>query len=65
MVSLTILFEMLTLYPTLNEKEILHLKFSLYIETTFFQAPAKHFFPTELKKLTKSEKNPDFCDREN
>lgn len=47
---------MLTLYPTLNEKKILHLKVSLHIETTFFQVPAKQFFATELKEFTKPGK---------
>lgn len=51
-----LIFEALTLCPSSSEKEDLHLQYSLHSETTFFQASAKQFFATELKKLPKNIK---------
>lgn len=52
------IFEMLTLHSTLREKKYYCLNYTLYVETSFFQAPAKQFFSIKLKKLTKPRKKP-------
>lgn len=59
--SLYHIFEMLTLYPILSKKKNIYI---LCIETTFFQGPAKQFFPTGLNSQNQ-KKTPSLFHREN